>query len=332
MTEKSPVYYKASIAASGKTIYSPIEMGDPEHWIPTSELEHLLNDGLRGLSLSGLALRTRSKVVKEAVCESLGYPTPGAFRKVQPRFPGQQLDTYVQKSLNLQVWNEELSPSRRYAIIQVSEDDVIQRVRVVNGQELAFLDKTGTLTSKYQARLDVGDAELELVSRNDTAEMIPHLKAGLSFSKTQSPISEPEPGLLLPIQEIFERLSPLIGESFPDPGIDQERNRGASLHSLVCKSLGYEIYEDKGQFPDIRHQLLEVKLQTSPTIDLGLVLPNSDEFLDVQQVANYQPRHCDARYAVFYASRGNGEISLTHLFVATGLEFFRDLEDLKGKF
>ena len=41
--------------------------------------------------------------------------------------------------------------------------------------------------------------------------------------------------------------------------------------------LGYSRYEDKGQFPDIRHQLLEVKLQTSPTIDLGLVLPSSTE-------------------------------------------------------
>src|ERR1019366_2849728 len=112
----------------------------------------LLNRGLAGLSLARLPLRTRTKVVKTQVCRALGYPVPSSFRKTQPRFPGQFFDTYVQKSNNLQVWNEELSPTRRYVLIRLSSADVVTKVKVVTGDTLAKLDTTGTLTQKYQAR------------------------------------------------------------------------------------------------------------------------------------------------------------------------------------
>ena len=331
MTEKTPLYYKEAIESSGFDIYSPIEIGDTDFWIPTPHLEVLLNQSLMGLDLKGLALRTRSKVVKSAVCEALGYSVPKSFKKTQPRFFGQQLDTYTQKSNNLQIWNEELSPARRYAIIQISEDDKVLIVKVVNGQELALLDTTGTITRKYQAGLVKGSQVCELISPTDTHSISQYVKSGITFAKTVSPVDEPELGELIPIQEIFDRLSKLIGLTFVDPGIDQERNRGAELHRLICKSLGYSIYEDKGQFPDIRHQLLEVKLQTSPTIDLGLVLPSSEEHLDIQQVGNYHPKHCDTRYALFYAATNGKEVTLTNLFVTTGADFFTRFRRFEGK-
>jgi hypothetical protein len=331
MIAKNHAEYKATLATSGKDIYSPVDIGDPDHWIPTHHLEALLNAGLHGKSLAGLALRTRSKVVKTAVCEALGYPAPRSFKKTQPRFLGQQLDTYTQKALNLQIWNEELSPTRRYAIIQVTEDDVIGRVRVVTGQQLAVLDTTGTITTKYQARLEIGAATHELVSPVDPSAMWPHVCAGAKLSVSTSPIHEPQAGELLPIHEIFERLSPLVGRTFPDPGIDQERNRGASLHRLICDQFGYSRYEDIGQFPDIRHQLLEVKLQTSPTIDLGLVEPSSTEYLDIQRIGATQPRHSDVRYALFYAKTNGVTVVLTHLFVTTGERFFTRFRKFGGR-
>src|SRR5579885_188467 len=147
-----PRRYVEAIRRSGLSIYDAVEIGDPKLWIPAPELESLLDDGLRGIALAGLPLRTRSKIVKEHVCRTLGYPIPSSFRKTQPRFPGQLFDTYVQKSNNLQVWNEELAPSRRYVLIRVSANDSIARVKVVTGDTLALLDTTGTLTQKYQAR------------------------------------------------------------------------------------------------------------------------------------------------------------------------------------
>jgi len=331
MKVTSEIDYKRAIAESGKSIFDPIEVGDPNLWIPTFQIETLLNSSLCGRSLAGLALRTRSKVLKELVCEALGYPVPKSFKRVQPRFFGQQLDVYAQKATNLQIWNEDLSPTRRYAIVEVLSNDVVGRVRVVNGQQLAILDRTGTITTKYQAYLDLGTERRELVSREDTVLMQSHIRPGVFFPVDAGPSSEPRSGELLPIREIFSRLSALVGSAFPDPGIDQERNRGAALHDLVCKTLGYSKFGDTGQFPDVRHQLLEIKLQTSPTIDLGLVEPVSRALLDVQKLGGDHPRHCDARYAIFYAATDGKMVVLTHLFMTTGEMFFSRFRKFGGK-
>lgn len=81
------------IRESGISIYDRLGPDHQSLWIANLQLEKLLNDALRGTSLHGLPLRTRSKVVKKAVCEALGYPVPSSFRKTQPRFPGQNFDT-----------------------------------------------------------------------------------------------------------------------------------------------------------------------------------------------------------------------------------------------
>lgn len=330
MRPTTPIDFKNAIASSGLHIGSPIEVGDPNHWIPTAHLETLLNDGLGGLDLQGLALRTRSKAVKTAVCEALGYEAPNTFKKSQPRFAGQQLDIYTQKSNNLQIWNEQLSPTRRYALIQISEQNSVLKVKVVNGQELALLDTTGRITTKYQAGIRPG-SNGALVSAADTPQLIAYVQSGATPSHLSSPADEPVSGGLIPIAEVHARLATLVGQSFPDPGTDQERNRGAALHSKICETLGYSHYEDKGQFPDIRHQLLEVKLQTSPTIDLGLVLPNSEGRLDITQLGEHHPRHCDTRYAVFSAQTDGRAVTLTDLTVCTGADFFTAFRQFEGK-
>lgn len=322
--------YVTAIKSSGLSIYDEVPIGHPTLWIPTPQLEQLLQNGLQGISLAGLPLRTRSKVVKESICHVLGYPTPKSFKKTRPRFPGQFFDTYIQKANNLQIWNQELSPSRRYVIIKVSDADEITRVKVVTGDTIAILDTTGKLTKKYQARCVVSEQPTELISDTDTPQIMPFVESGIDLAKIGSPITLPQVGSLLPVSEIFERLVPLIGKQFPDTGADQERNRGAALHRLVCKSLGYATYHDDGQFPDIRHQLLELKLQTSPTIDLGLVNPESTEPLNVPMLDSVQVRHCDVRYAIFYAKIEDGNVTLTHLLVSPGAYFFKRFRQFQG--
>lgn len=326
-----PQRYVSAIREKKLSIYDPIVVGDPNYWIPTPELQALLDEGLRGLTLSGLPLRTRSKVVKTRVCEILGYPVPESFSKTQPRFPGQLFDTYTQKSNNLQVWNEELSATRRYVIIRISEADVVTRVKVVAGDTLAMLDTTGTLTRKYQARCIPGAQTTELIAATDTDRLLPFVAADFDLGQKASPVLHPSMGEILPIQTVFARLSALVGKGFTDAGADQERNRGAALHRLVCEALGYKSYQDDGQFPDVRHQLLEVKLQTSPTIDLGLVTPVSTEPLDVPMIDSQQIRHCDVRYGIFYASIEDGIVKLTHFFLTTGAAFFSRFPQFQGK-
>jgi hypothetical protein len=135
----------------------------------------------------------------------------------------------------------------------------------------------------------------------------------------------------LPIESIFDKLITLIGIKFDDLGSDQERNRGGELHKIICEKLGYNKFLDNGQFPDIKNQLLEVKLQTSQTIDLGLVTPNSISNLNIPIINNVKIRHCDVRYALFFAEIIEGEVILANLFLTTGQDFFSRFPRFEGK-
>lgn len=318
------------ISQSGLSIYDPVLGDHPHLWVPDSDLETLLNSALIGRSLHDLPLRSRSRKIKELVCRALGYPVPGKFKKTSPRFPGQMLDTYGQKANNLQIWNEDVDSSRRYAIIRIGDNDKILKVKVVRGDRLEQLDTTGTLTQKHQARLELREDTAELVSADDTDLLKPFTRQAINLEPLQDPSSDPCIGQLLSIRGIFEMLLPLIGKEFKDPGHDQDRSRGAMLHKSVCERLGYEIYREDGRFPDIRHQLVEVKLQTSPTIDLGLVTPDSDEALGISINGHSQIRHCDVRYVIFHGETDGDAIRLTHLFLTTGERFFTRFPQFLG--
>jgi hypothetical protein len=323
--------YREAIARSGLSIYDPIKVGDPRLWIPAPELETMLGAALEGLDLKGLPLRTRSKVVKQRVAEALGYPVPQSFKKTKPRFPGQNFDTYIQKANNLQIWNEELAPTRRYVVIRVSDNYRVSAVKVVTGDDLAKLDTTGTLTQKYQARVVPGDLPAELLTSHDSSRLRIERGGRPKESLLRDPTDHPNSESLLTIGEIFERIRPLIGRRVVYTGSDQERNRAAGVHRLVCEALGYAVYHDDGRFPDVRHQLLEVKLQTSPTIDLGLVTPDSKEPLDIPMMAGQQIRHCDVRYGIFCGQVEGPEVRLTNLYLTTGEAFFSRFRRFEGK-
>ncbi len=202
----------------GLTIYDSLE-NHRDRWLSTRQLESSLQEKLAGLKLDQ-PIRTRSKVVKAAICTALGYAIPKTFLKTQPRFPGQDLDVYVQKSDNLQIWNEELSPVRRYVLIRVDDHDVVTMVRVITGQQLGRLDSTGTLTQKFQATAIAEVNHSRLVSPNDTPDLM------FAMEESRSAFFRN----LLPIDKLFVRLEPLIGTFLDNPGADQERNRGWGLH------------------------------------------------------------------------------------------------------
>lgn len=318
------------IAESGFTIYDQVEIGS-DLWIQSDHLEALLQTAMAGHRFEAVALRTRSKHAKSEVCRVLGYPVPKSFRKMKElaRFPGQNFDTYVQSADNLQIWNTEISPARRYVLIRPDAGGFVRRVRVVSGAELAPLDRTGKLTRKFQARI-ADLTQLRLASRRDTDNLVSLTTSGNpSLSKT-SPIDLPQRGTLLSIAKMFSKLSPLVGKSFENPGILQERNRGGLLHGLASKTLGYGDHADNGRFPDIRNQLLEVKLQTSPTIDLGAISPDTDDFLDLPAIGPVRIRHQDVRYAVFCGLVTDQRVTLTGLVFVTGVDFYATFEKFGG--
>ena len=320
--------YISSIKKSGLTIYDVVEPDNPL-WIPTLTLEQILNKKLCGISLAGLPNRTRSKIVKELICESLGYPVPSSFKKTQPRFPCQNFDVYNQKSDNLQIWNEPINITRRYVVIKIAEDDVIQKIKIVSGDILENLDTTGTQTQKYQASINGAHQACELISHNDTNNLSPHVVTRMSSFSSISPNAIPVSGLILSIRTVFEKLKSIVGKTFSDDGSTQDRKRGDNLHRLVCQSLGYKMYEDDGQFPDIRHQLLEVKMQTAKTIDLGKILPTDKTLLPFSSVS-LPIRYCDVRYAVFYGDSDHNNITITNFYLVAGVNFFTRFKQFQG--
>ena len=330
-TDPNSHRYAAAFRTRGLTIYDPISVGDPDLWIPLAELESILRSTLQGADLGGRPLRTRSKAAKEMVCRALGYPIPRSFRKTRPRFPGQRFDTYVQKANNLQIWNEAIDPGRRYVLIGLDRDDTVISVRAVSGSTIAALDKTGTLTRKHQARMTPGDRKFELASHTDTAPVQPLLCVTHRPTSSRRPNSAPIPGGIFAIAEVFSKLCGLVGTALPNAAESQERLRGALLHAQVCRALAYDTYGDDGQFPDIRNQLLEVKLQLSPTIDLGLIRPDSGETLEALQCGDTLVRPRDVRYAVFGASLYGPHILLTTLCLVTGRDFADRFPLMEGK-
>lgn len=320
-----------AIRASQFTIYDVASRGSPL-FIPGPQLEEWLDRRMRGFPVHGLPLRTRSKVVKRRLCEVLGYAVPASFKRTKPlaRFPCQDFDPYVQASDNLQIWNDSLVATRRYVLMRES-DGALTRVRVVTGADLAALDTTGTLTQKYQARLVVPEDTSELVSPKDSERLGPALATRIPKECSGVPTASPAAGAVFPIAEVWRRLFPLVGRAFPNAGADQDRNRGAQLHRLVCAALGYATYADDGRFPDIPHQLLEVKLQTSPTIDLGLVSPDSEAPLDFGTITPVPLQHRDVRYALFSASVDGANVRLRGLHLTTGADFFTRFPRFGGK-
>ena len=311
-------------------IYEPLLPYRAELFYPDDELSALFSASIVDEVLSG-PIRSRSKSAKQMVSRAMGYEPPASFRKERPRFPGQDLDVYVQVSDNLQIWNQEVYPERRYVLIRPGEDGKVEAVRVVRGKQLAHWDTTGTLTSKFQASRDRGHRGSKLVSPNDTAHFAGVLQPS-AVPKTalasQGSGNAPKPGSVLPIAEMYKRLLPLIGLRLPPTGAEQDRARGESLQEAVCKELGLGEYKNHGQWPDIVSQALEVKLQTSRTIDLGLVLPT-----DESAAPDLHPklRHCDARYLIAYGDLDDvGAATITAIVVATGEDFFQEFTQFGG--
>lgn len=292
------------------------------------ELEELLFTKLKGLSLHGLPIRTRSKLGKQAICEALGCQIPKSFQKTTPRFPIQQFESYFQKSLNLQIWNTDISHNIRYAIIHINEDDIVDNVKVILGKELMLLDTTGTLTQKYQAKLKKNISGAVLISVQDTKSLLPLTSP--SPKLCVSPCLPPKNKSILNIEILFEKLKNIIGTELPILGAIQERNRGALLHEKVCSILGYDTYQDNGQFPDIPNQLLEIKLQTSPTIDLGQKLPSDDKFIDIEGDLKNKVQICDVRYAIFYGDVDKTKIKINDFALVTGQDFFEHFTRFEG--
>lgn len=280
-------------------------------------LSKLLNDSLNGKSLAGLPLRTRSKVLKTLICKALNYDIPPSFSKTKPKFPCQLFDVYIQKSNNLQIWNDEISKDRRYVLIQINGEDLIKKVKVIDGEDLKKLDTTGKLTIKYQAKVPSNFSGTKYTADDQTLSLLIREPTIVSRSSLEPPTANS----IKSICSLYKLLVPLIGDSIKTQNLVQERTIADVAQELVCKKLGYTICKDDGQFPDIPNQLLEVKLQMSSTIDLGLHRPDSDEETNYS-IGKTKIKVSMCRYLVIIAHRNNSDVIIDDLVITSGKRFF----------
>ena len=319
--------YKDNIMNSNLSIYESIDPENENLYIPTKKLQSILKEALIGFPLKGFALRTRSKEIKSKICRVLGYPVPSSFKKSKPKFPGQNFDVYTQKSKNVQIWNEDIDLSRRYVFLKIDENDIIVAVKVISGKKLIKFDKTGTLTKKYQATML--SKEKSFCSKNDSSTIQNLIIDDNTDLASIDPTAIPHPNELLKIKDVYKKLLPMVGKCINYIDAVQERNRGAELHEMVCRHLGYSIFRDNGQFPDIVNQLLEIKLQTSQTIDLGLHSPKDD--IEIMRLNDTIVRTKDIRYAIFDCEVINNTAKINKIYVVSGEDFTNHFPLFKGK-
>lgn len=345
--------------SDGELIYQPPH---EETLYTTDELEDLLSE-LVGFQIpeDSRSNVRKSHWVQGKAVELLGYNHPDGFRtdvakEHTPKFIHQVMSIFVQSRNNLQIWANILHPDgkikadwrynhsfdyseTRIVIIKHGNDDyTIRGVKVLEAEEVATWDTTGTETFKWQGSitdslrqsttLEVGDNEpvfdtldIEQNDLDSLEQRIEDIKREEMSTSTMLATTEPEPLSLLTIQEIGQRLRPLIGERIPAKG---ERVTGQLFEREVAKRFGYsfndtELSADTGAFPDIRHQVVETKLQDSPTIDLGCHHPDDEEVLDSDWSDDLAPQ--DVRYVIGLANKVEDEFEITGIIVVSGNEF-----------
>jgi len=320
--------FAAAVRASGLSSTSASESRRAGAYLSIPQLQAYLSEALQGLSVSGLALKTRSHFVRQHVYQALGYAPEG--KTAGAMFGAQNADIYVQKASNLQIWNAKIDPGRRYLVVLIDANDKVAGVRAFTGRTLSKWNRTGTLTVKYQAALKLvfSDSVSTHVCGRDTERTIQFLG---KVQRNSSANAEPLPGTVWSIVELGNKLAKLIGSTIPYVSAVDEKKRSTALTLAVGKALGYSDAGDSGVFPKLPAQMLEVKLQTSPTIDLGRTWPSSDSPLNFQNGRARMLRRRDVRFAVFYGTRVGDDIRLDKVVITPGARFWDVFATLEGK-
>lgn len=132
-----------------------------------------------------------------------------------------------------------------------------------------------------------------------------------------------DPALLFSLGELATLLKPMMGIEAPRDSANrilEVRPKGHWFEFEVAKRLGYHYPPRAGVFPDLRHQLLEVKHHTgqSVTIDFGKHHPASEEVPDLRWNEKLRARICDIRYLI--ALSPPPEYQVATMLLATGAE------------
>ena len=236
----------------------------------------------------------------------------GQFEIVPPKGKGvpkitrEFIDTYIitsGTSYNLQVWNR--VPAAESLLIKYESGEslkctdvrfVFARIDAIKNIIASIViltpeyieqrfGKFGKPTIKHQllisrkVRQDIYERKDRILSFPDSKKLSYFIRHDYQPPKSGM-IEEPDIKHLFSIALLKKMIAEkLIGFKLDAAGT---KNRGQALENKVLKLLGYEVKKTDllyGAFPDIRNQLLEVKVQDSPTVDLGKFSPEKEEIV-----------------------------------------------------
>lgn len=223
-----------------------------------------------------------------------------------PKITREFIDTYIVtsgSSYNLQVWNRLPSSSTllikyesgeslkcddvRFVLVRIDPlKDKIASIIVLTSQYIVdHFGKFGKPTVKQQllisskVRKKIYESPDKILSFPDSKKLSYFITHDY-FPPQSRMVEEPT------IRELYSiaLLKKMVAEKLIGKKLDASstKKRGQALERLVLELLGYAIKENEllyGGFPDIRNQLLEVKVQDSTTVDLGRFSPEKEEFV-----------------------------------------------------
>ena len=259
-----------------------------------------------GSNVRKLVAQTLAKFPLPEPCPRSSYSIIPPKGKGVPRILLEYVDTYIVTTgdtYNLQIWNR--NPAANSVQVEYKSGDILSArdVRFVFlrvdpqthtiGSILVLspdyienrFGRFGKPTIKHQIIIPprVRDKALDQnppgIFFSDTSALSLHVKKEYTIP-TSSMSDKPLLNQLFSLELLREMLvDGLIGEP-----LDQmaTKNRGQALERLVALLLGYKISDAElleGTFPDIPNQALEVKIQDSPTVDLGRFSPQFEEFV-----------------------------------------------------
>ncbi len=222
-------------------------------------------------------------------------------QKGVPSFLREYIDTYIVttgNSYNLQVWNRNpnsasvqvdlkngevlLASDVRFVLGKISSDNYIESIVIMTPDYIEKkFGKFGKPTVKQQLIISnkkreeiIKDGRWVVKDLSLPKELLDESSEGIKEGTSM----KDDPDKVLPIEHIDKQITEkLLGEKL-DVTLSTKQ-RGQQLERLVAYQLGYKKTQMilEGGYPDIRNQMLEVKVQDSPTVDLGKYSPQFEE-------------------------------------------------------
>jgi hypothetical protein len=258
--------------------------------------------------------------------EAVEYEIVPPKQKGVPSFLREYIDTYIVTSgvnYNLQVWNRNpnsssvqvdlkngetlLASDVRFVLGKINADEIIESIVIMTPEYIENrFGKFGKPTVKQQLIISNKKRE-EILKKHSMIVADTNISVDLLDTENNMVVGDvnikDEPERVLPIETINQQVTEkLLGEKL-DISLSTKQ-RGQQLERMVAYQLGYKRLHEglEGGYPDIRNQMLEVKVQDSPTIDLGRYSPQFEEQINEEFTTR------TIRYLIALTDASNGEI------------------------